>query len=570
MNDLINHAKIVSIMQTKRHLSLRSAHLVKSVHPMKEIYDKSLPSVVKINAQRGTGTGFIVDSNGLIVTNAHVVKDQTFVTIIFSQLYSMNSLLYSSNDDPNEDLDNQMQAQVVYVQPHNDLALIRLYVKSGVLTALSLSQSTHLTVGESVMAIGNPTLHFSPTHGVITCLSRSTDSAVSLGVDTYFLPFSRIEHKYVIHSAPTTSGFSGGPVLDSNGEVVGVVMAHLFAVNACIPADDIRVIGFTANNPLNNNTESIAQLTRALESHTNENITISIIREGENMDEFINYWFQRNTKTETNIWPFIQFRPQLALRSAYLDEYEKQMKPIYYNSMPSVVKIRSILGTATGFIVDDKGLIVTNAHVTGDFAYISVEFNGGYQTEDLLVGTEGTDAVHQLMGQVVFVQPLNDLALIRLHVMPGVLTPIKVSKRTDLTAGEPVMAIGNPLLTWSAAHGVITGRNRPDIQSVGFDRYYTGLSRTQHQYLIHSAPTVSGFSGGPIVDLNGEVIGVSMAVILNTSIAINATDVNQFLERGLEFEKNARKTKYSSEGKSLGVMLEKQSDNSLKKWFTNE
>ncbi|CAG2105813.1 unnamed protein product [Medioppia subpectinata] len=564
MNDLINHAKIVSLMQSKRHLSLRSAHLVKSIHPMKEIYDKSLPSVVKINAQRGTGTGFIVDSNGLIVTNAHVVKDQTFVTIIFSQLYSMNSLLYSSSDDPNEDRDNQMQGQVVYVQPHNDLALIRLYVRRGVLTALSLSQRTHLTVGESVMAIGNPTLNFSPTHGVITCLSRSADSAVSVGVDTYFLPFSRIEHKYVIHSAPTTSGFSGGPVVDSNGEVVGVVMAHLFAVNACISADDIRVIGFTANNPLNNNTESIAQLTRALESDTNENITISIIREGENMDEFIG---QNQVHIGNGDRIYI---PQLALRSAYLDEYEKQMKPIYYNSMPSVVKIRSILGTATGFIVDDKGLIVTNAHVTGDFAYISVEFYGGYQTEDLLVGTEGTDAVHQLMGQVVCVQPLNDLALIRLHVMPGVLTPIKVSKRTDLTVGEPVMAIGNPLLTWSAAHGVITGLNRPDIQSVGFDKYYTGLSRTQHQYLIHSAPTVSGFSGGPILDLNGEVIGVSMAVILNTSIAVNATDVNQFLERGLEFEKNARKTKYSSEGKSLGVMLEKQSDNSLKKWFTNE
>ena len=168
---------------------------------------------------RGSGTGFVWDESGLIVTNFHVVQGANKITI---ELQSNESY----------------QATVVGSAPEKDIALLRIDAPNEDLQPLPLGDSTSLAVGRKVLAIGNPfALDTTLTVGVVSALGREIKSITNRTI------------KNVIQTdAAINPGNSGGPLLNSNGELVGVNTAIYSPTGAsagigfAIPVNAVKVI----------------------------------------------------------------------------------------------------------------------------------------------------------------------------------------------------------------------------------------------------------------------------------------------------------------------------------------
>lgn len=170
---------------------------------------KQIDSTIK---QVGSGSGFLVSSDGLIVTNRHVVdKTDLKYTVML-------------NNDGQEHV-----AKILAQDPVLDIALIKIDVKN--LPYLKLADSDKLEVGESVVAIGNALGEFKNTvsAGVISGLSRSLSASGGGG-------FKEFLYKVIQTDAAINKGNSGGPLLNLNGEVVGINVAL---------AEDSSNIGFS-------------------------------------------------------------------------------------------------------------------------------------------------------------------------------------------------------------------------------------------------------------------------------------------------------------------------------------
>jgi S1-C subfamily serine protease len=169
------------------------------------VYDQTSSAVVNITSvtyafdfffnpvpQEGTGSGFVYDEDGHIVTNYHVIEDaeELSVTMADGETYP---------------------AEVVGEDPTNDLAVIRIEA-DGLPRPVPLSDSDALRVGQFVVAIGNPFgLERTLTAGVISSLGR-----VIKGPDGRFIG------EVIQTDAAINPGNSGGPLLDLNGRVIGV------------------------------------------------------------------------------------------------------------------------------------------------------------------------------------------------------------------------------------------------------------------------------------------------------------------------------------------------------------
>ena len=168
---------------------------------------------------RGSGTGFIWDESGLIVTNYHVVQGANKITI---ELQSNKSY----------------QATVVGSAPEKDIALLKIDAPNEDLKPLPLGDSTSLAVGRKVLAIGNPfALDTTLTVGVVSALGREIKSITNRTI------------KNVIQTdAAINPGNSGGPLLNSNGQLVGVNTAIYSPTGAsagigfAIPVNTVKVI----------------------------------------------------------------------------------------------------------------------------------------------------------------------------------------------------------------------------------------------------------------------------------------------------------------------------------------
>src|SRR5437867_6110020 len=155
-----------------------------------------------IGRQRAIGSGFIIDSGGYIMTNAHVVNGAQRVQVV---------LPASNVDDAVEAAlstrTNVLPARIVGVSREVDLAVIK--VDAGKLPALALGSYRKLGQGELVFAFGSPEgLRNTVTMGVVPAGARQTDPDSPL--------------VYIQTDAPINPGNSGGPLVNVNGEVVGV------------------------------------------------------------------------------------------------------------------------------------------------------------------------------------------------------------------------------------------------------------------------------------------------------------------------------------------------------------
>lgn len=192
------------------------------------LYARANPAVVYIIVSSGgvansSGSGFVYTHGGYIVTNSHVVSDGSTFEIVFY------------NGD-------RAMAKLIGADPDSDLAVLKVDSLPEGLEPLPVTQTDTLQVGQFVVAIGNPFgEQGSMTLGIVSGLGRSLQSQRSLmGSSTYSLP------EVVQTDAPINPGNSGGPLLNLNGEVVGVnaaiasVTGTSSGVGFSIPAAAVR------------------------------------------------------------------------------------------------------------------------------------------------------------------------------------------------------------------------------------------------------------------------------------------------------------------------------------------
>jgi S1-C subfamily serine protease len=184
---------------------------------------------------------------------------------------------------------------------------------------------------------------------------------------------------------------------------------------------------------------------------------------------------------------------------------------VYQVVAPSVVQIHTHVltvdgktegGSGTGVIIDDSGTILTSLHVVADAIDITVAFADGSQSE---AGVQGKDAT-------------QDLATLRPKVVPDNLLPATLGSSRNMSPGDEAFVIGNPFgITASFSAGVVSGLNRsfkpPKAQNA-----LKGL-------IQFDAAVNPGNSGGPLVNRNGEVVGIVTGLV-------NPTDQDVFIGIG--------------------------------------
>jgi S1-C subfamily serine protease len=181
---------------------------------------------------------------------------------------------------------------------------------------------------------------------------------------------------------------------------------------------------------------------------------------------------------------------------------ETQFIEVYHRVNPAVVHIfvfdeDGLLGTGSGFVIDQSGNVVTNNHVVADGSEYEVVFASGERRRATLRGADVD----------------SDLAVIQVATLPEGIQPVPLGDSSQLQVGQFVIAIGNPFgEAGSMSIGVISGLGR----TIASQRVVAGGNFSIPQVIQTDAAINPGNSGGPLLNLSGEVIGVNSA-ILSTS-----------------------------------------------------
>lgn len=158
----------------------------------RQFFGDRVPQIPDEQIQRGTGSGFIISEDGKILTNAHVVDGATEVTVNLKD-------------------GRVFEGKVLGSDPLTDLAVIQINAEN--LPVLEIGNSDDLVIGEWAIAIGNPLgLDNTVTTGIISATGRSSSE---IGVGDKRLDFIQTD-------AAINPGNSGGPLLNANGEVIGI------------------------------------------------------------------------------------------------------------------------------------------------------------------------------------------------------------------------------------------------------------------------------------------------------------------------------------------------------------
>ena len=206
--------------------------------------------------------------------------------------------------------------------------------------------------------------------------------------------------------------------------------------------------------------------------------------------------------TQSNPFPF-QFPPG----SPFEDMFKEFGTPQERKS--------SALGS--GFIIDKKGVVVTNNHVIQGAEDIIVRVNGDKEYKAKVVGAD----------------PLSDIAVLQLETKETFI-PVKFGNSDKARIGDWVIAIGNPFgLGGTVTSGIISARNR----SIGLSRY--------EDYIQTDASINSGNSGGPLFDMNGDVIGINTAILgrsgsIGIGFSIPSNSAKTVIDQLIEFGETKR------------------------------
>ena len=216
------------------------------------------------------------------------------------------------------------------------------------------------------------------------------------------------------------------------------------------------------------------------------------------MPSVVNISTTTTVVTNTNPFPF-QFPPG----SPFEDMFKEFGTP----------QERQSAALGSGFIIDEKGIVITNNHVIQDADDIIVRVNGDQEFKAKVLGAD----------------PLMDIAVLQLDTQEKFI-PVKFGNSDKARIGDWVIAIGNPFgLGGTVTAGIISARNR----SIGLSRY--------EDFIKTDASINQGNSGGPLFNMNGDVIGINTAILgqsgsigIGFAIPSNSADrvINQLIEFG--------------------------------------
>ncbi len=144
----------------------------------------------------------------------------------------------------------------------------------------------------------------------------------------------------------------------------------------------------------------------------------------------------------------------------------------------------------TGVVIIDNGTILTNLHVVSGAKKLRVRFANGHESEAVMIGA----------------QPENDLAVLKAQSLPDDLEAATMRSTADLRPGDHVIAVGNPFgIGPSVSYGVVSGLKR-EFRSPEGEKTLTNL-------IQFDAAANPGNSGGPLVTMDGQVVGIVTAIL---------------------------------------------------------
>jgi|TARA_B100001741_G_scaffold133895_1_gene110325 serine protease Do len=219
------------------------------------------------------------------------------------------------------------------------------------------------------------------------------------------------------------------------------------------------------------------------------------------MPSVVNISTTQTVTTRSNPFPF-EFPPG----SPFEDMFKEFGTP----------KQRQASALGSGFIIDSDGIVVTNNHVIQG-------------ADDIFVRVDGEDYSAEILGA----DPLSDIAVIKIE-SDNKFTPVKFGNSDKARIGDWVIAIGNPFgLGGTVTAGIISARNR----SIGLSRY--------EDYIQTDASINQGNSGGPLFDLNGNVIGINTAILgqsgsIGIGFAIPSNSAEKVIDQLIKFGETKR------------------------------
>ncbi|NJM72349.1 MAG: trypsin-like serine protease [Scytonema sp. RU_4_4] len=202
-------------IDTERTITMRTPDPLFSDPFFRDFFGSGFSTMPQEYHQRGEGSGFIIDPNGMILTNAHVVSGADSVTVTLKD-------------------GRKLKGEVKGVDEPSDLAVVKINGTN--LPVAPLGNSQDLKVGDWAIAVGNPLgLDNTVTLGIISTLNRSS---AQVGI-----PDKRLD--FIQTDAAINPGNSGGPLLNEQGEVIGIntaIRADAQGIGFAIPIDKAKVI----------------------------------------------------------------------------------------------------------------------------------------------------------------------------------------------------------------------------------------------------------------------------------------------------------------------------------------
>ena len=187
---------------------------------------------------------------------------------------------------------------------------------------------------------------------------------------------------------------------------------------------------------------------------------------------------------------------------------------------PSAVRIDTNRGIGSGVVIDDKGRVITNYHVIDGARAAKVKFQNG--------------RVAQVTGYVA-IDASRDLALLQIENAKLRLSPIAIADKLP-RKGERVAAFGNPQgLSFSTSEGIVSAiRSGAELSRLMGSRTFQAFGYSTSSTWIQTTAAISGGnSGGPLVDMEGKLLGLntlSQADGQNLNFAISAADIKRFID----------------------------------------